>query len=73
MVIVWNLKAKQELKKVYDFILKDSYQNALKVRQEIIDAVMSLNEYPNKYQPDKYKTNNDGTWRVFEIHHYRIS
>lgn len=73
MVIVWDLKAKQELRKAYDFISKDSNHNALKVKQEIIEIVMSLTEYPDKHQLDKYKINNDGTWRAFEIHHYRIS
>ena len=73
MVIVWNLKAKQELKKAYQFISKESYQNAIKVRQEIIDAVLSLSEYPEKHHSDKYKKNNDGSWRAFEINHYRVS
>ena len=36
MVVVWNLNAKQELKRVYEYILKDSYQSAIKVRQEIL-------------------------------------
>ena len=68
MVVVWNLNAKLELKRVYEYILKDSWQNAIKVRQEIIDAVLSLPEHP-----DKHKINNDGTWRAFEIDRYRIS
>lgn len=73
MVVVWNLNAKQELKRIYDYIFQDSRQNAIKVRQEIIDAVLSLPKHPDKYHPDKYKTNNDGTFRAFEIQHYRIS
>ena len=73
MVVVWNLNAKQELKRVYEYILKGSWQNAKKVRQEIIDAVLGLPENRDKYHPDKHKINNDGTWRAFEIAHYRIS
>jgi plasmid stabilization system protein ParE len=73
MVITWNYRAKEELKRVYEYILKDSYQNALKVRQDIIDAVLYLVEHSEKYHLDKYKTNNDGTWRAFEMHRYRIS
>ena len=73
MVIVWNLKAKQELKKAYQFISKESYQNATKVRQEIIDAVLNLPYHPEKHPSDKYKKNNDGSWRAFEINHYRVS
>jgi hypothetical protein len=48
------------------------YQNAVKVRQTIINSILSLPENPEKYPLDKYKTNNDGTWRAFEIYHYRI-
>ncbi|SDC83540.1 type II toxin-antitoxin system RelE/ParE family toxin [Niabella drilacis] len=73
MVIVWNEIAKNELKSAYEYILKDSHQNAIKVRQEIIDAILSLTDQPDKHRADKYKTNNDGTWRAFEIHRYRVS
>lgn len=73
MVVVWNLNARQELKRVYEYILKDSYQSAIKVRQEIIDAVLCLPVHRDKHHPDKYKLNNDGTWKAFEIYHYRIS
>lgn len=64
MVVVWNFNAKLELKRVYEYILKDSCQNAIKVRQEIIDAVLSLPEHPDKHHPDKHKINNDGIWRT---------
>ena len=32
MVIVWNGSASKQLKTLYEYILKDSHQNALKVR-----------------------------------------
>lgn len=73
MVVVWHVRAKKELKRAYEYILKDSSQNAIKVRQEIIDAVLCLPAHPDKHQMDKYKINNDGTWWAFEMHHYRIS
>jgi hypothetical protein len=28
---------------------------------------------PEIYGPDKYKTDNDGSYRTFEKHHYRIA
>lgn len=43
------------------------------VRDDIIDATINLSKYPEKYPLDKFKKNNDGTWRAFEKHHYRIS
>lgn len=73
MVIVWNIKARNELKSIYKYILKDSYQNAVNVRQDIIATVLTLIDHPDKHKSDQYKTNNDGSWRAFEIHDYRIS
>ena len=73
MVIVWSEQARTELRKAYEYILQGSYQNAIKVSQEIVDAVLSLPANPGKYPLDKYKRDNDGTWRAFELHRYRIS
>ncbi len=33
-----------------------------------------MNYYsPEKHQIDKYKINNNGNYRAFELHHYRVS
>lgn len=73
MVIVWNNNAIKELKTAYEYILKSSYQNAHKVKEDIISAILNLHAHPERYPLDKYKKENDGTWRAFELHHYRIS
>jgi plasmid stabilization system protein ParE len=73
MVIVWSKKAKAELQKVYLYILLDSLQNAEMVRDDIIDLTIGLSKYPERYPLDKFKSDNDGTWRAFQKHHYRIS
>ena len=73
MVTVWSKRAAIELKKAYDYIREDSPQNAIKVRDEIIDLTLNLPMHPEKFPPDKFKTGNDNTWRAFEIYHYRIS
>jgi plasmid stabilization system protein ParE len=73
MVTVWGNRAKAELHKAYLYILFDSLQNAEMVRDDIIDATINLPKHPEKYPLDKFKTGNDGTWRAFELHHYRIS
>ncbi|MFC0518630.1 type II toxin-antitoxin system RelE/ParE family toxin [Mucilaginibacter angelicae] len=73
MVTIWSKKAMAELKKAYLYILLDSMQNAEIVRDEIIDVTMELPKHPEKYPLDKFKKNNDGTWRAFEKHHYRVS
>lgn len=73
MVIVWENNAKKQLKNAYKYILQYSYQNAIKVREDIINAVLSLHKFPERHPLDKYKNDNDGTWRAFEMHHYRVA
>ncbi|MBA3675739.1 MAG: type II toxin-antitoxin system RelE/ParE family toxin [Chitinophagaceae bacterium] len=73
MVTIWSKSAEKHLQKVYEFIKEDSPQNAIKVRNEIIDFSIKLAENPEVHPPDKYKQNNDGSCRAFEIFHYRIS
>jgi hypothetical protein len=43
------------------------------VRDDIIDATINLSGHAEKHPLDKFKKENDGTWRAFEKHHYRIS
>ena len=73
MVVVWSKSAKAELKKAYLYIALDSLQNAKMVRDEIIDLTIALSNNPEKYTLDRYKKDNDGSWRAFEKFHYRVS
>ena len=73
MVAVWSKRARAGLLKAYKYIYKDSPQNAVKVRDEIIDVTINLSKHPEFYPPDKFKKDNDGRWRAFELHKYRIS
>ena len=73
MVVVWSKTAMTELHKAYLYILLDSLQNADMVRDDIINATINLSNYPERHPLDKFKTKNDGTWRAFEKHQYRIS
>lgn len=73
MVTIWSKRARTELQKAYLYILMESLQNAEKLRDEIIDLTIELPKHPEKHPLDKFKKDNDGTWRAFEKHHYRIS
>lgn len=73
MVVVWSNSAKAELRKAFECIAADSLQNAGMVRDTLIDMTIELANDPEKHPLDKFKTDNDGTWRAFEKHHYRIS
>ena len=51
MVTVWSKRARTELKKAYEYIREDSPQNAIKVRDEIIDITLHLPKHPEKFPP----------------------
>ena len=61
------------MKQAFDYISKDSLQNAVKVLEEIVEAVNKAISNPEFYGPDKYKQNNDDSYRAFEKHRYRIA
>ena len=73
MVTVWTPQAIAELRKAYDYISKDSPQNARMVVDELTAIADRLPAQPEMLPPDKFKKNNDSTWRAFEKYHYRIS
>jgi len=57
---------------LFKYIHKDSPQNALKVVNGIITAAEKAITNPEFYSQDKYKTENDGSYRAFEKHRYRV-
>lgn len=61
------------MKHLYDYISNDSIKNAGVVLNDITAAVNKAINNPEIYNADKYKINNDGSYRAFEKHHYRIS
>jgi plasmid stabilization system protein ParE len=73
MVTVWTPQAIAELNKAYKYISQDSPQNAKKVIDELILLADKLQDQPEMFPPDKFKNNNDGSWRAFEKFRYRIS
>ena len=73
IIIKWNKHAFSELIKAIEYINNDSPQNAKKVKEDIFTTVNKLLTHPDFFAPDKYKLNNDGSFRSFEIHSYRIS
>lgn len=71
--IVWTKIAQNHLKQVFEHISEDSLQNAIKVVSDITGYVEKAAEHPDAYPLDKLKLENDGTYRAFEKHRYRIS
>ena len=70
--VVWTKRSLKQLKKVYEHISKDSPKNATKVVDEIAEVIHKAIPNPEIYPADKYRINNDGSYRAVEKHHYRI-
>lgn len=66
MVVVWSKSAKAELRKAYDYIALDSLKNAQIVRDTLIYLSIELFKHPEKHPLDKFKKDNDLSWRAFE-------
>lgn len=71
--IRWNKKALRQFEKAIAYIEEDSSANADKFKVDILDRIGNLVKHPEKHSPDKFKVNNDGSFRAFELHSYRIS
>lgn len=71
--IIWAKNARLQLKEIISFIKKDSVQNAENVRNEIFNSTKQIPAHPTKFPVDKYKKNNKGNFRAYEIFHCRIS
>ncbi len=71
--ITWSKTALKQFEFSINYIAEDSLQNAEKVRKEILEKIENIIANPEIYSTDKYKTNNDGSYRAFELHRYRIA
>jgi plasmid stabilization system protein ParE len=71
--IIWSKPAIKQMEAAITYIASDSVQNAEKFLADIIIQINKTAISPQFFPPDKYKKNNDNTYRAFEKHRYRIS
>jgi|SRR5665213_66059 len=71
--VIWPKIVQNQLSKAYEYILKDSSQNAEKVKKDILASTHKLVANPEMHSLDKYRKNNDGSFRAYELHRYRIA
>lgn len=70
--ILWDKVALHYFRDSIRYIRKDSPKNADKVKKEILEKISELSKRPEIHNPDKYKINNNGNYRAFELHRFRI-
>lgn len=72
--VIWDDEAKIYFRKSILYIRKTSVQGADKVKKDVLTSTKSLVDIPERQHTlDKYRINNDGNHRAYEIHKYRIS
>jgi len=53
--IVWTKSAKSQLREIYKYMSQESVQNAIKVINDLTQAVGDIVQYPEKHKIDQYK------------------
>ena len=66
-------EAKLQLRELYIYIQKDSIKYAKEVSKGILSSIKELIKNPEKHTIDKYRLNNDGSYRAYELYRYRIT
>ena len=70
--ISWDKQALHYFREAIRYIREDSPQNADKVKKEVLEKINDLSVRPEIHNPDKYKLNNNGNYRTFELHRLRV-
>lgn len=70
--VTWTKQAFRQFNAAIQFIREDSALHAEKVREAILEKVLSLADDRWVHRQDPYKKNNDGNYLYFEILRYRI-
>lgn len=73
--VIWSRPAIRQTEEIHAYILEDSdsLETADRVVKKIFDSSDILSERPEIYPMDKYKKDNDGSYRAYEVSRYRIA
>ena len=71
--VIWSLRALKQFKVIYDYINNESLQGAETVRDAIIDTTDKLPTNPLIFEADKFKLNNDKSYRAFTEFSIRVT
>jgi plasmid stabilization system protein ParE len=71
--IVWDKEAILQLQEAYEYLKEHSLRFANRIRKTLKIKIQELSKHPEIYNLDRYKINNDGTIRAFEVYSYRVT
>lgn len=71
--IQWDDEAKLYFKQAIQYIKQESPQGATTVKRAIIEHVAVLKDDAGIYEADRFKIDNDGSYRAVTVYSYRIT
>lgn len=72
--LVWDKEALAHLKEIYNFLKKgNDFAFANEVKNAILKTTQDLVKNPYIFEQDRFKFDNDSTFRAFETFKYRIA
>jgi len=73
MKVIWSKNGLLQLKESLKDLKEKSPKSAAKIKSEILKTSRNLSYNPEIYSPDRFKKDNDGSFRTFEKYSYRVS
>jgi plasmid stabilization system protein ParE len=73
MEVIWDNDALRVFDEFLNYVSEDSPANASIVAKAVIEVFNKIQQYPYIFPSDKYKSNNDNSYRAFELYRIRIS
>ncbi len=71
--VIWSKNGSLQLKESLKDLKEKSPKAASKVKNEIFKTTRELSNNPEIYSPDRFKKDNDGSYRSFEKYSYRVT
>jgi plasmid stabilization system protein ParE len=70
--VIWSKRSLSQLQDIYTYIEKESPKGAIKVVNAVVSRINSLGEKAMMFEADRFKKNNDGSYRAIPVYTYRI-
>lgn len=71
--VIWSADALSQLKDALEYLREKSPKSATKVKTTLLNTAKDLSKNPEIYALDRFRKDNDGTFRSFEKYSYRVT
>tara|TARA_R110002072_G_scaffold7509_1_gene41034 strand:- start:529 stop:828 length:300 start_codon:yes stop_codon:yes gene_type:complete len=71
--VIWSKNGSLQLKESLEYLKEKLPKSASKVKNEILKTARNLSDNPEIHSPDRFKKDNDGSFRAFEKYSYRVT